>query len=105
MIDPIHLSKLEADQVARLEFFRIHRTDVNVRRLAELMAEEIFDGGLITTKLLEAVELLGPFAIDKGKRIWQFSEGVWRPNGEDDLTMRVVLCTGRRYRKNHGLDL
>jgi len=101
MIDPIHLSKLEADQVARLELFRIHRTDINVRRLAELMADEIFDGGLVTTKLLKAVELLGPFAIDKGKRIWQFSEGVWRPNGEDDLTMRVVLCTGRRYRKNH----
>lgn len=101
MIDPIYKSKLEADQVNRLEILCVQRPEVNFRRLAELMADEIFDGGLVTTKLLEAVELLGPFAIDKGKRIWQFSEGVWRPNGEDDLTMRVVLCTGRRYRKNH----
>ena len=55
MIDPIHLSKLEANQVARLEFYRVNRTEVNVRRLAELMADDIYDGGLVTTKLLEAV--------------------------------------------------
>ena len=101
MIDPVHLSKLEASQVARLNHYRVHRTEVNVQRLAELIADEIFDRGLNTTKLLEAVELLGPFAVDKGKRIWQFSDGVWLPNGEDELTMRVVLCTGNRYRKDH----
>jgi putative DNA primase/helicase len=101
MIDPVHLSKLEADQVLRINHYRVHRPEVNVRRLAELIADEIFDRGLITTKLLEAVELLGPFAVDKGKRIWQFSNGVWVPNGEDELTMRVVLCTGTRYRKDH----
>jgi putative DNA primase/helicase len=101
MIDPVHLSKLEADQVLRINHYRVHRPEVNVRRIAELIADEIFDRGLITTKLLEAVELLGPFAVDKGKRIWQFSNGVWVPNGEDELTMRVVLCTGTRYRKDH----
>jgi P4 family phage/plasmid primase-like protien len=101
MIDPVHLSKLEADQVVRINHYRVHRPEVNVRRLAELIADEIFDRGLITTKLLEAVELLGPFAVDKGKRIWHFSDGVWVPSGEDDLTMRVVLCTGNRYRKDH----
>ena len=101
MINPVHFSKLEADQVKRLNYYRAHRSEVNVTRLAELIADEIFDRGLITTKLLEAVELLGPFAVDKGKRIWHFSEGVWVPSGEDDLTMRVVLCTGNRYRKDH----
>ena len=101
MINPVHFSKLEADQVKRLNYYRAHRPEVNVTRLAELIADEIFDRGLVTTKLLEAVELLGPFAVDKGKRIWHFSDGVWVPSGEDDLTMRVVLCTGNRYRKDH----
>lgn len=101
MIDPVHLSKLEIDQVKKLSQIQVHRSDVDVRRLAELLANEIFDPTLTSIKLLEAVELLGPFAIDKGKRIWQYSGGVWLPNGEDELTMRVVLCTGSRYRKNH----
>lgn len=101
MIDPVTLSKLEASQVARLNYFREHRHEINVARLAELIVDEIFDRGLNTTKLLEAVELLGPYAVDKGKRVWHYSDGVWLPNGEDDLTMRVVLCTGSRYRKDH----
>ena len=81
MINPVHFSKLEASQVTRLNYYLVHRPEVNVSRLAELIADEIFDRGLITTKLLEAVELLGPFAVDKGKRIWHFSEGVWVPSG------------------------
>jgi len=101
MIDPVHLSKLEIDQLKKLTHMQVHRIDVDVRRLAELLADEIFDPTLTSIKLLEAVELLGPFAVDKGKRIWHYCGGVWLPNGEDDLTMRVVLCTGSRYRKNH----
>jgi P4 family phage/plasmid primase-like protien len=101
MINPVIFSKLEASQVTRLNYFHESRPEVNVSRLAELIADEIFDRGLNITKLLEAVELLGPYAVDKGKRMWQYSHGVWLPNGEDDLTMRIVLCTGSRYRKDH----
>ena len=101
MIDPVHLSKLDRLQVERLVYLRDNRPDINVGRLAELIADEIFDRGLKTTKLLEAVELIGPFAVDKGKRIWHYSGGVWLPRGEEDLTMRVVFCTGKSYRKDH----
>lgn len=101
MIDPVILSKLDASQIREITRLQNHRPEVDANALASLMADGIFDRSLITANLLKATEMLGPFAVDKGKRIWHYSEGVWLPDGYEELTRRVLFCTGRRYRMDH----
>ena len=101
MIDPVILSKLDPSQIREITRLQDHRPEVDANALASLMADGIFDRSLITANLLKATEMLGPFAVDKGKRIWHYSEGVWLPDGYEELTRRVLFCTGRRYRMDH----
>jgi len=101
MIDPVILSKLDATQTREITRLRVHRPEVDINTLASLIADGIFDRSLITGNLLKAAEMLGPFAVDKSKRIWHYSEGVWLSDGYEELTRRVVLCTGSRYRMDH----
>lgn len=101
MIDPVILSKLDASQTREITSLRVHRPDVDINTLASLIADGIFDRSLITGNLLKAAEMLGPFAVDKGKRIWHYSEGVWLPDGYEELTRRILFCTGSRYRMDH----
>jgi phosphoribosylanthranilate isomerase len=65
------------------------------------MVDAIFAGGLVTSNLLEAIELLGPFVVDKSKRIWHCTHGVWNPNELDELNIRVVFYMGDKYKADH----
>lgn len=101
MIDPVVQSQLSPVQLTELAKMRIYKPEVDVRELALLMAKGIFGSSIIVVNLLKAVELIGPFAIDKSKRIWHYDKGVWLPDGFDELARRIVLCTGDRYRKDY----
>jgi len=101
MIDPVIVSKLDATQTREITRLRVHRPEVDVNTLASLIADGIFDRGLNAGNLLKASEMLGPFAVDKGKRIWHYQNGVWLPDGIEELTRRILLCTGSRYRLDH----
>jgi putative DNA primase/helicase len=101
MIDPVIQSQLSPVQLTELAKMRIYKPEVDVRELALLMAKGIFGTSVIVVNLLKAVELIGPLAIDKSKRIWHYDKGVWLPDGLDELARRIVLCTGDRYRKDY----
>lgn len=101
MIDPVIQSQLSPVQLSELAKMRIYKPEVDVRELAFLMAKGIFGSSVIVVNLLKAVELIGPFAIDKSKRIWHYDKGVWLPDGLDELARRIVLCTDDRYRKDY----
>lgn len=101
MIDPVILSKLDAAQTLEVTRLRVRRPDIDINTLASLIADGIFDRTLNTGNLLKAAEMLGPFAVDKGKRIWHYSGGVWLPDGFEELTRRILFCTGSRYRIDH----
>jgi len=101
-VDPVVESKLSPTQLAEILRLRVYRDDVNVGELATLITDAIFLGTRLSVEnLVKAVELLGPFEVDSGKRIWQFTDGVWLPDGLDELTRRVIFCTGHRYRKDY----
>ena len=74
MINPVILSKLDASQTREINKLRVHRPEVDINTLASLIADGIFDRSLITGNLLKAAEMLGPFAVDKSKRIWHYSK-------------------------------
>lgn len=101
MIDPVIVSKLDASQTREITRLRVHRPEVDVNTLASLIADGIFDRGLNAGNLLKASEMLGPFAVDKGKRIWHYQNGVWLPDGIEELTRRILFCTGSKYRLDH----
>jgi len=101
MINPVILSKLNARQQVELIALSEQKTGLDANLLGAMMADGIFAGGLIASNLLEAIELLGPFAVDKSKRIWHYTHGVWRPDGLDELSRRVIFCTGDKYRADH----
>jgi P4 family phage/plasmid primase-like protien len=100
-LNPVVMSKLDRTQERGIAELRVRRPDIDVSTLVDLMADGIFDRGLRVPSLVRAVEVLGPLAIDQGKRIWRYDEGVWKSDGEDELTRRVQLCTGERFRKDH----
>ena len=102
MIDPIVMSKLSLVQQKEILSIKMKNPEVDVNLLAKIISENLFEGrGLVVSELLRAVETLGPFAVDAGKKLWHFQSGVWRPNGIDELTQRVAFCTGTKYRKEH----
>jgi putative DNA primase/helicase len=101
MINPVILSKLNARQQVELIALSEEKRELDANLLGSMIADGIFAGGLIASNLLEAIEMLGPFAIDRSKRIWHYTHGVWRPDGLDELSRRVVFCTGDKYRADH----
>lgn len=100
-LDPVVRSKLSVSQLREILRIQIHKPDVDVNLLSRIIVEEVFDRGLVVPELLRAAEMIGPFAVDAGKKIWHYDKGVWKPNGIDELALRVALCTGPRYRKEH----
>lgn len=100
-LDPVVRSKLSVSQLREILRIQIHKPDVDVNLLSRIIVEEVFDRGLVVPELLRAAEMIGPFAVDAGKKIWHYDKGVWKPNGIDELALRVALCTGSRYRKEH----
>jgi len=101
MINPVSLSKLSLMQRKEVTRLRFRREDINTAYLVDMLADGIFNRGLVVETLLRATEILGPFAVDRGKKIWYYSNGVWSPDGMDELTRRVLFCTGDKYRKEY----
>lgn len=101
MINPVILSKLNARQQVELIALSEEKRELDANLLGSMIADGIFAGGLIASNLLEAIEMLGPFAVDRSKRIWHYTHGVWRPDGLDELSRRVIFCTGDKYRADH----
>lgn len=100
-IDPVALSKLNLSQVREISRLRVNRSEVDVKLLVDLIADSIFLGNRLSVEtLVRAVEAIGPFEVDKGKGIWHYSKGVWEPDGAEELTRRIVFCTGHKYRKD-----
>jgi P4 family phage/plasmid primase-like protien len=101
MINPVILSKLNTRQQVELIALSEEKNELDANLLGSMIADGIFAGGLIASNLLEAIEMLGPFAVDRSKRIWHYTHGVWRPDGLDELSRRVIFCTGDKYRADH----
>jgi putative DNA primase/helicase len=101
MIDPVVESKLTPDQRFELLKMRVHRPDVDQNRLASLMVESTNEKPFNAVNLLKATEMMGPFAVDAGQKIWHYSQGVWLPDGAEELGRRVTFCTGSRRRIDH----
>ena len=101
MLDPVLLSKLSLDQQNEISHLATRIPESDVIELARLVAEEIYDRGLNVRALLKAVDLVGPLAIDAGKKIWHYNNGVWLPDGIDEVTNRVSWMMDRRYRKDN----
>ncbi|MFM8154531.1 MAG: phage/plasmid primase, P4 family [Actinomycetes bacterium] len=100
-MDPVALSKLSLDQRSQVMSLRVNRPELDIDTLVDIMANEIFDRGLKVPQLVRAVDMLGPLAVDAGKRIWRYDAGVWLPDGDAELTRRVLLCTGDRYKADY----
>jgi putative DNA primase/helicase len=88
-------------QRKKINELRIRRSEIDIASLVDMLADGIFNKGLVVETLLRATEMLGPFAVDRGKKIWYYSSGVWCPDGMDELTRRVLFCTGDKYRKEY----
>lgn len=101
MINPVVKSKLSHSQIVELERIEESSPEIRIDRLAQLIAEEVFDRGLVVPALVEAVKLIGPLACDQGRNIWHYANGVWLSDGYQELSRRVQLCTGNRFRKDH----
>lgn len=102
MIDPVVESKLSPTQLAAITKMRIYSPEIDVERLARLITDGIFIGkGVSFENLLTAAEIFGPLAVDRGKHIWHYKEGVWLSDGKEELARRIVLCTSHRYRKDY----
>ena len=101
MINPVSSSKLSLMQQKKISELRIRRSEIDTAYLVDMLADGIFNKGLVVETLLRATEMLGPFAVDRGKKIWYYSSGVWCPDGMDELTRRVLFCTGDKYRKEY----
>lgn len=101
MLDPVLLSKLTLNQQREISLLAARDASVNIEELARLITEEIYDRSLNVRALLNAVELAGPLAIDAGKKIWHYSNGVWFPDGIDEVTNRVAWMMDKRYRKDN----
>ena len=80
---------------------RVHKPDVDQNRLASLIVDGIFEKSFNAINLLKATEMMGPFAVDAGQKIWHYSQGVWLPDGAEELGRRVTFCTGSRRRIDH----
>ena len=101
VISPIATSKLSTDQYGQLSQLAEKQPEVDIATLAQLITEEVFIGKvLIVPQLLKAIEMLGPFTTDRGKSIWFYKDGVWLPEGQDEVTLRIALCTGAKYRRD-----
>lgn len=102
MINPMILCRLSIRQQKRIQEIEMEYPEIDIDELGGIIAEEIFKPALVVPALLEAVEIMGPFAVDKGQLIWHYSskDGVWKDDGEAELTRRVEFCTGDRYRAN-----
>jgi len=101
MINLVSFSKLSLMQRKKINELRIRRSEIDTAYLVDMLADGIFNKGLVVETLLRATEMLGPFAVDRGKKIWYYSSGVWCPDGMDELTRRVLFCTGDKYRKEY----
>ena len=100
-MDPVALSKLSLEQSREVMSLRVRRPEIEIDTLVDVIAHEIFDRGIRVPQLVRAVDMLGPLAVDAGKRIWHYDAGVWLPDGDAELTRRVLLCTGDRYKADY----
>lgn len=102
MINPMILSRLSIRQQKRILEIESDYPEIDVDNLGRTIAEGIFTPALVVPTLLEAVEIMGPFAVDEGRKIWCYSSknGVWKDDGEAELTRRVEFCAGDKYRSN-----
>lgn len=100
-MDPVALSKLSLDQRRQVMSLRVKRPELEIDTLIDVIANEIFDRGIKVPQLVRAVDMLGPLAVDAGRKIWRYDAGVWLPDGDAELTRRVLLCTGDRYKADY----
>ncbi|MER7076614.1 DNA primase family protein [Saccharopolyspora kobensis] len=65
--------------------------------------ETFFDRhtGVRIVALAEAVETYGPVATDEAGKLYRYTGGAWRGDGERIVTARVVELVGDRYRRSH----
>ena len=57
--------------------------------------------GLLLTRLVAAVEEMGPIAVGPGDRLYHYADGYWQPDGEKVVISRVVELLGDRHRMSH----
>jgi putative DNA primase/helicase len=101
-MDPVVESKLSIEQRGAIARMRIRSGGRNFDSLASLWADGILDGRTLNVpNLVKAVLLMGPIEIDKSGSLWAYADGVWKPDAERELTRRVELCTGDRFRSDH----
>lgn len=101
-LDPVLESKLSPTQLAEILRLRVYREEINIEDLAYLISELVFISKKLSVEnLVKAAEMWGPLHIDQGKRIWHYQDGVWLPDGIEELTRRVMVCTGHQYRKDY----
>ena len=83
MINPMILCRLSIRQQKRIQEIEMEYPQIDIDELGGIIAEEIFKPALVVPALLEAVEIMGPFAVDKGQLIWHYSgkDGVWKDDG------------------------
>jgi putative DNA primase/helicase len=101
MLDPALLSKLSLDQQNEISHLATRIPESDVIELARLVAEEVYDRSLNVRALLKAVELVGPLAVDHGKRIWHYNNGVWLSDGIDEVTNRISWIMDKRYKRDN----
>ena len=101
MLDPVLLSKLSLDQQNEISHLATRIPESDVIELARLVAEEVYDRSLNVRALLKAVELVGPLAVDHGKRIWHYNNGVWLSDGIDEVTNRISWIMDKRYKRDN----
>lgn len=61
--------------------------------------------GLLLTRLIAEMERGGPLAVDHGKHIFRYSDGVWASDGESEIRRRVAGILGDRYRVSHAANV
>lgn len=69
----------------------------------ELVDPERFFGktGLLHATLRTEVRDIGPIATGIGRTLWHFRDGVWLPQGDDEVRRRCRDLLGQRWRRSH----
>lgn len=59
------------------------------------------NGGLLHRDLKHAVLEPGPIRTGVGGTLWRYRDGVWLPDGKDEVTRRVVSLMDQRFRASY----
>lgn len=101
MLSDVIKSRLSVKEQAAIQKVRINYPDAPFEKIAIQMAEGFFEHGFKVADALRTLELFSPLACDVSEGVWFYRDGYWNPKGQDEITRRLALLLGNKFRKDH----